>query len=357
MDNLGHLLRSSKLAQVATPISKKIRVMSAMPTHQVIYTPKNAAVRSEFGIKTPLPKQIGYSHISYNNIDNKTGMPDVEKNTSKMYSRIRLQENGVVPRVMSAKHNPLFPHSENASTHKGDDSSATTAFNLHPKVNPAEVKYLLSQNKHLYKSFQQWLALNAPQALTGVSGVSSSEMMGLIKRFVDESAVAKNPLKLSSLKKDAQGRTTHAANVTKIQGTAGLSYAQHGKITNTPNGFKSGHSIIQGRLASSNVAAVAGFAGQIMDKNASKHINYTNSVPGTHSRQFTMPFKVTEATMYDDGTVKMNLDVPKVGAWQKTAVHDDRANKTYKPTNANVESMRAKHEKNYRNLLNIIQRA
>ena len=93
---LFKLVRDSRLAQVATPLSKKLRLGNKFPTHQILYTPKSSAIRSNYGIKTHLPKKVGKSHIVFNDLDNKSNMPDVEKYSGPYYNRLKFQETGMV---------------------------------------------------------------------------------------------------------------------------------------------------------------------------------------------------------------------------------------------------------------------
>lgn len=355
MDSFSTLLRASKLAQVATPISKLIRGGSQqIPTHQVIYTPKAAAVRSEFGIKTTLPKQIGYSHISFNNIDNKTGMPDVEKNTSKMYLRIRLQENNIIPKVDNKLVNPLFRRPDQTTDHKNESDSLLLGFNLHPRASVSQVKQILKANPKLHSQFQKWLAEEHPQVYLAKN---NADHVRLVSQFLRENPnIVKHNMELQQLRKDLNGRTSVSANAKQIQGTAGLSYAQPGRLSNTPNGIKY-HTVVPGRLVENNTIAISGFTGGVLERQVQKPALYASNVPGHHSRQFTMPFKVTLASMWDNGSVSLNVEYVKVGDWVSSHLARSTGQKRFEPLNPMFDSVAGRHtskEDPLARLLNVV---
>lgn len=353
---LFNLVRNSKLAQVATPILKNIRGKSSVPTHQIIFTPKSSAVRSNFGIKTTLPKQIGYSHISFNDIDNYKSMPDVEKNSGKMYNRLKFQETGLVVNNHYTDSNPLFPSGNNKSNSKQRDHSIANSLNLHAKASAEEIRSILEQNPKLHQKFQKWLLVHHPQAL--VSSISQSTASELLRRFLStDAAVIKKELQLTDLAK-ANGKIGSSAISTHIQGTGGFSYSQKGKLTNTPNGVKYGV-VAPGRLVGNKEAAIGGFVVGVNERTTLLQHNYAKNAPGKHSRQFVMPFKINEAEITETGSLKLYADGIKTGSWMQRSSSNsfspDRSRYTASNPNFGSASERNKTEgENLQRLLNLI---
>ena len=118
---LFNLVKNSRLAQVAKPLLNNIRGNSKTPTHQVIFTPKSSALRSDYGLKSTLPNKIGSSHISFNDIDNRQSMPDVEKNSGFHYKQLMFQELGLCIKTHFTNKNPLFYHENNKSNKQMKD--------------------------------------------------------------------------------------------------------------------------------------------------------------------------------------------------------------------------------------------
>ncbi|EGW33344.1 mitochondrial ribosome small subunit component [Spathaspora passalidarum NRRL Y-27907] len=335
------LVRNSKFAQVATPLSKNIRGDSTIPTHQIIYTPKNSAQRSIYGIKTALPKQVGSSFISFNDIDNYTGMPDVEKNSGKYYKIKNFQEMGLATKNLYSESNPLFPGQSTKSEPTNREETLVNYLNMNKRVYTSEVQKVLQKNPGIHREFKKWLAKNHPQAF--VAQPSPAAMADLLKSFLHESkAVHKKEWNLLDFgKEDAQIR---------VLGNGGFSYNQKGRLTNTPNGIK--HDVIApGRLLSTKDAAIGGFVSHAHDRSISLQYNYARSYPGKHILQFSMPFKVSEAVVTDDGAVRVTAEGVKVGDWMRKQTH------SYAPSNPNFQSTAERHKtdtESLQSLLNLI---
>ncbi|ODV80508.1 mitochondrial ribosomal protein L51 [Suhomyces tanzawaensis NRRL Y-17324] len=351
---LFNLVKNSKLAQVATPLLKNIRGKSAVPTHQIIYTPKSSAIRSNFGIKTTLPKQIGNSHIAFNDIDNYKNMPDVEKFSGKLHNRLKFQETGLVLRNHYSESNPLFPSKQNQSNSKLNDDSITNSLNLHGKVSPSNVRAILKENKGIYREFRQWLSKNQPQAL--LSPMSQSTTLELLKKFLASSEnVTRKGLKLQDLIK-ADGKVGSTAISTHIQGTGGFSYNQKGRLTNTPNGVKYGV-VAPGRLVGTKEAAIGGFVAGVNERTTLLQHNFARNSPGKHSRQFIVPFKVTEAEISEQGSIKLYADGVKAGKWMQSSNNESIDRSRYEASNPNFGSASERNKaegENLQRLLNLI---
>ncbi|KAK6457997.1 mitochondrial ribosome small subunit component [Scheffersomyces xylosifermentans] len=353
---LYSLVKNSKIAQVASPISKSIRGKSAVPTHQIIFTPKSSAIRSNFGIKTTLPKQIGYSHISFNDIDNYKNMPDVEKSSGKLYNRLKFQETGLALNNHYTDSNPLFASHKHKSDSKDRDESITNSLNLHGKASTDEIRAILKQNPKLHNKFSKWLIENHPQAL--VSSIPQSTTAELLKRFLSTApSVVKKELQLTDLTRK-EGKVGGSAISTHIQGTGGFSYNQKGRLTNTPNGVKYGV-VAPGRLVGNKEAAIAGFVAGVNERTTLLQHNYAKNAPGKHSRQFVMPFKINEAEITETGSVKLYADGIKTGAWMQrsanTGYSPDRSR--YEASNPNFASASERNKaegENLQRLLNLI---
>lgn len=324
------LFKNLKLAQVATPLSKELRgTNAASPTHQIIYTPKSSAIRSNFGIKTALPKQIGYSHIVYNDLDNYKSMPDVEKYSGSHYNRLRFQETGMVLKKGYNKPNPLFAWDSaktvNAASRSGSDS-ILSEFQLGNNASIQDVKDLLKKNPKFHAEFKRWLVKKSPESIM-LKVPSKLEL--LLREFVASSpTMLKNTLSVADLTRKFGQETAHAPT-NKVQGTAGFSYNQKGRLANTPNGIKHGV-IAQGRLLDEREAAVGGFVAAVNERSTLLQANYTKNAPGRHSRQFVLPFRLNEAEVTPSGGVRLHADGVKVGSWMQRTdssnSYENRAN-------------------------------
>lgn len=317
------LFKDSKLAQVAKPLSKNLRGSKKIPTHQLIYTPKSSAIRSNFGIKTTLPKQVGFSHIVYNDLDNKKNMPDVEKYSGPFYTRVKFQEMGIPVRTESGE-NPLFK-SESTKTptnaKEADNiSKDSVAFGLNLKSSSPskKVQKILKQNPDLYKKFNEFMLKNHPDKL--ISNVTKNERKLVNEFLLSSTDLVKANTSLFSDKKE-----------NRVQGTGGFSYLQKGRLTNTPNGVKYG-TVAPGRLVSSRDAAIGGFIASITD-NSSLQRNYTMNYPGKHQRQFVLPFKVTDVELHPSGKVRVEANPVETGSWSDSMRENDSL---YQPSNTGI---------------------
>ena len=354
---LYNLFKNSKLAQVATPLHRTLRGRDNVPSHQIIYTPKSSAIRSNFGIKTALPKQIGFSHIVYNDIDNPKNMPDVESYSGPLYNRLKFQETGVAVKNYFNENNPLFPSKTTKSTDSSNSQldSVLSKFNLTNNATGADVKRLLQKNPALYKKFQAWLVKNSPESV--MSNIPS-KIVKLLKEFLaTTSDIKKQELGLIDLSKK-EGRTTNRAPTNKIQGTGGFSYTQKGRLANSPNGIRHG-SIAPGRMVGDREAAIGGFIASVNDRTTLLQNNYSKNYPGKHPRQFVMPFKINEAEITENGRVKVYADGIKVGSWMQRTNNNnefiDRSN--YEASNPNFGSASERNSKDnipLESLLNLI---
>ncbi|RLV96074.1 hypothetical protein JA1_000480 [Spathaspora sp. JA1] len=334
------LMRNSKFAQVANPLSKNIRGNSSIPTHQIIYTPKTSAKRSIYGIKTGLPQQVGSSYISFNDIDNYTGMPDVEKNSGKYYNRINFQEIGLPTKNIYSESNPLFPGKSTKSEPTNREETLVNFLNMNKEVYTSEVQKVLRSNPNIHREFKKWLVMNHPEDLIKRSETGLGE---LVRDFLHESNVV-NKKKWNLLDFGKPEAQLH------VLGNGGFSYNQRGRLTNTPNGIKHDH-IAPGRLVATKDATIGGFVAQAHDRSVSLQHNYSRNYPGKHSRQFTMPFKVSEAVVTHDGSVRVTAEGIKVGDWMK------KQNRVYSPSNPSFQSTGERHKsdaESLQSLLNLI---
>lgn len=321
---LSRLFKNSRLAQVAQPLLKDIRQRAVTPTHQTIFTPKSSAIRSQFGLKTSLPRKIGYSYIAFNDIDNYKSMPDVEKCTSKMYTRLRFQESGLVLRSPFAKHNPLF---QGSSFSNVPASPLLDSFNLAHCSISRDANEALLAHPELHGRFKRFVAEKHPQMLLG-SKASDTAFRDVIAQFLREhnSTATKRPL--LSLARDL----SQLATAQTVQGTAGLSYAQKGKLQNSPNGIKYG-AILPGRLIGGIDATIGGFVASVNDRRNNMMQNYASNYPGKCMRQFTSPFKVLHAELTENGGVRMQADSVKTGTWDRSRSFDSIERSSYQPSN------------------------
>lgn len=351
---LFNLVRNSKLAQVATPLLTNMRAGGPVPTHQIIFTPKSSAVRSNFGIKTSLPKQIGTSHIIFNDIDNRQNMPDVEKFSGSLYSRLKFQETGLPLKSANSDKNPLFSTKINSSSVKTNDDTITSCLNVHSKSSSYVIKKILSKNPQLYKEFQSWLVQNHPEAIS--ESIPKTTLDQYLKEFLNSSpSVKKQDFTLNNLSKKKDSIHNNVGSL--IQGTAGLSYAQKGRLSNTPNGVKYGY-IAPGRIIGHREAAIAGFSALMNEKTVILQNNYAKNAGGRHPRQFVMPFKINEAELTEKGSLRMTVDGVRAGTWMQRSAQSNQGERSrYDASNPNFgaasERNKAENE-NLQRLLNLI---
>lgn len=345
---LFNLFKHSKLAQVAKPLQKPLRGKGSVPTHQIVYTPKSSAIRSSFGIKTSLPKQIGFSHIVFNDIDNPKNMPDVEKYSGPHYNRLKFQESGLVLKNYYSEKNPLFPSDSTkiSANLKSLVDSVIAELNLNNESTPEDVRQILKRNPDLYEKFQKWLTKNSPESyMTNMP----SKLKKLAREFLSSEAVSKKEFSLSDI-------ANKGGSKIRIQGTGGFSYNQRGRLANSPNGIKNGV-IMPGRMVGDREAAIGGFIANVNDRTTMLQYNYSKNFPGKHSRQFVMPFKVNDAEITDNGRVKLYADGVKVGSWMLKGYNPDASEVTYEASNPNFESAGERNRKDnvpLESLLNLI---
>ncbi|EMG50798.1 MRP51 37S ribosomal protein MRP51 [Candida maltosa Xu316] len=342
-NELFNLIKNSRIAQVAKPLSKEIRHVSKTPTHQIIFTPKSSALRSNFGLKTTLPSKIGFSHISYNDIDNKKSMPDIEKNSGFHYKQLMFKELGLPVRTYYTDKNPLFEQKTTRSHTSLNDGSLANEFNLQSKVNPKEIQRILKKNPEIFQKFNEYLVANHPEVV--LSFTSDTKVVELLKDFLHQSPdVIKYVIKLFSTPKiNPKFASKH------VQGTGGFSYNQKGRLRNTPNGIKYG-TVVPGRIIDNKEAAIAGFVANVTDRSTTLQTNYAKNFPGKHQRQFTVPFKVSEVDMAENGTVRFFAEGIKSGKWMET-------NNRYAPSNANLAGSSERNKadgQSLESLLNLI---
>lgn len=347
------LFKNSKLAQVATPLSKRLRGPNSLaPTHQIIYTPTASAARSNYGIKTALPKQIGQSHIVYNDIDNFKNMPDVEKHGGPHYTRLKFQELGIVLKKSYNSANPLFAW-DSSKTFSGSKDlvadNVLSKFKLGQNASVDDVKDLLHANPKLYSAFKKWLVQKSPES---IMLKVPSKLEQLLKEFVASSPeLVKRELSLKDLTRK-HGVTSAHGSRSHIQGTAGLSYLQKGRLSNSPNGIKHGV-IAPGRLVREREAGIGGFVAAVNERTTLLQANYAKNAPGKHSRQFVMPFKVNEAELTPSGGVRMHADGVKVGTWM-LSTDNSLGGSNYVASNPNFGNMSERNLKDSSALENLL---
>lgn len=337
MNNLElyKLFKNSRLAQVATPISSQIRgPKQTIPTHQVIYTPTSSALRSDFGLKTALPKQVGFSGIVFNEIDNFKKMPDVEKSSGYSFNRLRFQESEIPLKKAYNKPNPLFsqPESQTANFLRANlPDTALSRFNVGSDALISEVKALLKKNPELRKEFRKWLLEKSPES---VMLKVPSKLDQLVKEFLQTSPIVRREFAPQDLFR------SETSDKGTVQGTAGFSYLQRGRLSNTPNGVRSGF-IAPGRLVKDREAAIGGFVASVNERTTLLQANYIRSAPGKHSRQFVLPFKIVEAELMAKGAVRMYADGVKAGDWMQNS---DSGSSNYAPSNPHFSSVSERNQ-------------
>ncbi|KAF3993414.1 hypothetical protein FT663_00437 [Candidozyma haemuli var. vulneris] len=320
------LFKDSRLAQVAAPMSKVLRGSNApSPTHQILFAPKGSSSRSEYGIKKPLPKQVGVSHFVMNAMDTSRNIPDVEKFSSPHYNRLKFQESGIVLKKPATKENPLFAWDSSKSLKKSQRDNVVAEFNLGGNASTRDIKHVLKANPTLAKEFKQWLVKRSPESIVFKIPAKMEE---LLKEFIASSqTVKKHPSSLVDLTRKF-GRVSSTAPARSVQGTGGLSYNQKGRLNNTPNGIKTGV-IAPGRLVADREAAINGFVASLNERTVALQNNFISNAPGKHPRQFVLPFKISEAELTPTGGIRMYADGVKVGSWiQRTEGGSSYANRS-----------------------------
>lgn len=348
---LFRLFKNSKLAQVATPLGDNLRGRGNIPSHQIIHTPKSSMARSNFGLKTTLPKKIGFSHIVFNDIDNPKNMPDVERYSGSLYNRLKFQELGATVKNYFNENNPLFPSKTTSMpTNLGSNlDSVLAGLNLNGNVSTVEVERILDDNPNLHKKFQKWLVQKHPEA---VLSSMPSQLVKMLKEFLSTAPdVTRRELGLKDFKLDKN------AKATKIMGTGGFSYNQKGRLNNTPNGVRYGIAAM-GRIVGEREAAIGGFTATVNDRTTLLQSNYSKNYPGKHPRQFVMPFKINEAEITESGKIKLFAEGIKVGSWMQKTIKNhgiDRAE--YQASNPNFKRPFERNNKDnlpLESLLNLI---
>ncbi|CAI5756490.1 unnamed protein product [Candida verbasci] len=351
---LFDLVKTSRLAQVAKPKpNSRIRTInSTIPTHQIIFTPVENASRSNYGLKSTLPNKIGVSHISYNDLDNKYSMPDVERNSGHHYNQLIFQELGLNIKNRYETPNPLFPNDKNKSlVGLTPWRSMIRLLGLPKNSKINDVLQLLKQNKSIYKQFQQFLISKYPKLiLQKRDTIDYRDLTIAIKEFLIENEnLIKNEVTLGNF----MSTYSTYGNENIIQGTGGFTYNQKGRLNNTPNGIK--HSIVApGRLVNNKEAAIGGFISNVSDRSVALQLNYSRNQPGKHTRQFKMPYKINEVDLSDDGTVRIFSEGIKLGKWMET---DDRFTPTrndFDISNSYREERQKKESESLEQLLNLI---
>lgn len=352
-----HLFKNSRIAQVAKPLSKQLRGHDpAAPTHQIVFTPKASATRSNYGLKSALPSKYGTSHIVYNNLDTRSGIADVEKYASPHYNRLKFQESNVVVNVPKHEASPFFAWDANKTSNKSKVSVRETfqsLFNLGPYATLADTKAILSENPELHSEFRKWLIKKAPES---VLFKATSRLDELLKEFISTSDyVKKNDILLQQLVREDGKFNTKLLNKS-VQAHGGLSYKQKGRLLNTPNGAKRG-SIIPGRSVDRSYAALGGFVGFVPHRSVLPHLNYMKRHGDKHPRQFVIPFKVNDAEVLNDGGVKLQAEGVKAGSWLENMQVDGPASRNYAASNPNPikASRRLKTEQSIESLLGLIR--
>lgn len=348
------LFKNSKFAQVAKPLAKKIRKSNTqVPTHQVIYTPKASASRSNYGMKSFLPKQVGHSYIAFNDIDNYKNMPDVEKHSGPHYTQLRWQESGVVLDRPHDKGRPLFAFdsSKTLADANGDNEGLLARIGLQANASSAEMKEWLKSNPGIYAKFKNWMLETNPQLLVSRAPLS---LHALLRKFLASDAELSKRLNRFDdlINTDHTGPRSFKRST---QGTAGFSYLQKGRLSNTPNGIKNG-TILPGRLVTANgrEAAIGGIVASVSQKTAALQNNYISNSPGKHPRQFVLPFKIMEAKLAPNGSVNVDAEGVRTGSWM---LNGDWGQQDYVAANPYFKNiMERNKEEDVEDLLRVIHK-
>lgn len=354
--SLYQLFKDSRLAQVATPLGKSLRGSGKIaPTHQILFAPKGSSSRSEYGLKTPLPKQVGVSHIVMNSMDNSNGIPDVEKFSSPHYNRLKFQESGIVLKKSHGNANPLFAWDTTKTVNNSssvEDDSLLSQLNLGMNANLNNIKKVLKANPTLAKDFKLWLLKKSPESIVFKI---PSKLEQLLKEFLSSPEnVNKHRSSLNDLTRKF-GKVSTRSSPRVVQGTGGLSYNQKGRLNNTPNGVKHGV-IAPGRLVGDREATIGGFVASVNERTTILQNNFINNAPGKHARQFVLPFKVSEAELTPSGGVRMYADGVRVGSWiQRTESGPSYANRSnYVASNPNFGSLSERNSRDAEALENLL---
>lgn len=169
----------------------------------------------------------------------------------------------------------------------------------------------MKKNPEIYDQFNKFLIKNHPKIL--LTTVSNQEIIEILKEFLLSSPeVVKKRLSLTT-----QHKINPKFEQRQIQGTGGFSYNQKGRLRNTPNGIQYG-TVVPGRIIDNKEAAIAGFVSSVTDRSIALQTNYAKNYPGKHHRQFTVPFKISEAELSEDGSVRLFAEGIKSGKWMET---------------------------------------
>lgn len=286
-------------------------------------------------------------------------MPDVEKYSGPHYTRTRFQESGIVLKKLNPRQNPLFAWEGNNSLNKTDLVSRDTILdklNLDLRVSLTEVKKLLENNPTLYSEFKQWALEKSPNVL--LLKTSSTQLDRLLKDYLSSSSsLVKREPSIKDLIKKMSTKVTSRPSA-GVQGTAGLSFLQTGRLWNTPNGIKHG-TIVPGRLVRLGEAAIGGIISRANDRSTLLQSNYIKNAPGKHSRQFVLPFKVVDAQITSSGSVRMLVDGVKVGSWMQSS-DIGMSSSNYLPSNPNPRGIYERNQdelqSNVISLLNMLSK-
>lgn len=350
------LFKDSRYAQVATPLSKQLRTADlSTPTHQILFAPKGSAVRSEYGIKTPLPEQVGLSHIVMNRMDTSNNIPDVEKYSSPHYNRLKFQESGIVLKKPFDRANPLFAWDSSKTINtdsKREPDSILSSFNLGLQAEKRDVMNIIKANPTLAREFRRWLVKRSPESIVFKVPAKINE---LLEEFIATSeTVKKHRSTLGDLTRKF-GKSTANVTSSPVQGTAGLSYNQKGRLYNTPNGIKNGV-IAPGRLVEDREANIGGFVAAVNERTTILQSSMIRNAPGKHRRQFVLPFKISEAELTPAGGLRMYADGVKVGSWveriESGPSYNNRSN--YVASNPNFGSLSERNSKDATALENLL---
>lgn len=353
MNNLElyRLVRNSKLAQVATPLSKQMRgTPMSVPTHQVVHTPKDSALRSNFGMKSTLPKQIGTSHIAYNLLDSASNIPDVEKMSTPHYTRLRFQELGYALQLTTLPQAKLFAHELSRLLHRPAARDAQggllALLNVNPSTPLAQIRAYLKKYPQLYSEFKRWKLENIPASVDLKVPVPRDEHF---RQFIASGKyLQRTAPKLRDFTRTKKTQTT--PHKRDYQGTAGLSYLQSGRLANTPNGFRHGV-VAPARLVKDREVVVGGIVAPINDKTVSLQARHAANYPGKHLRQFVFPVALKSAKLLTNGSLHMSTEAVQVGKWM---LRIDAETSEYVATDTNFSDLSERNAEGVTNLADLL---
>lgn len=296
--NLLKLLRSSRLSQTPSPISKDLRTITRIPTHQTVICPFYKSETYDYGLKSILPKKVGTSPIIYNDLDNYKGMQDYEIYSGKSLTKLKFQESQIVPEVVFSDSNPLFYKTNN----KFENKTLANKFGLDAYSSKNEIKKVLDSNKNLSKDFRHWIKNNHSEV--NIKKLNYNKKMLLVNEFLQSYKFLK---KKKLCFKDFYSNNDDDSVLIPVQGTGGLSYNLKGRLVNSPHGVVY-DKIVRGRFVSQSEVAALGFIGSVNQKTTSLQYNFVKNHKEKNTRQFVVPFKVDEVKIDEKGTVNMFLD-------------------------------------------------